>query len=68
MIDKTSERWMELPWWVKASFWGSNMPVLGMSRRALFVRAEMLAGAGILVAVAYYLAVTTRMGDHYRIW
>ena len=43
MIDKTTEKWMCLPWWIRLNLWGSNMPLLGFSRRKLLVRAEAIA-------------------------
>jgi len=58
VIDKTTEKWQSLPWWIRLNFWGSNMPVLGFSRRKLLVRAEITAavsGALLLVAGVFVL-------------
>jgi transcriptional regulator with XRE-family HTH domain len=42
VIDKTTSNWQALPFWVKSLYWGSNIPFVGMSKRSLYVRAEIV--------------------------
>jgi transcriptional regulator with XRE-family HTH domain len=63
VIDKTTEKWQSLPWWIRVNFWGSNMALLGFSRRKLLVRAEVIAAvSGVLLAFAGVFIVPALAG------
>ena len=42
MIDKTSEEWKKLPWFVKMAFLGPDYPFMGMYQKKTYIRGEKL--------------------------
>lgn len=49
MIDKTSDEWKKLPFFVKLAFTGPNYPWMGIYKKNAYVRGEKVSGiAGII--------------------
>lgn len=63
VIDKTTSKWQALPLWLKASFWGSNIPLVGASKRQHYIRAELITAiAGIIFCIIGIVDKTAHEG------
>lgn len=63
VIDKTTDKWHALPLWLKASFWGSNIPFIGASKRKHYIRAELITAiAGLICCLAGIFSKTALEG------
>lgn len=55
MIDKSSEEWKKLPFWVKFAFTGPDYPWMGIYKRKSYERGEKIMA---LVGVIFFLLAT----------
>lgn len=58
MIDKTSEEWKSLPFFVKLAFTGPDYPWMGMYKRNAYVRGEKV--SAVVAVVFFILALFNR--------